>query len=141
MFARLKTAHPFSVDPNHPARRLDVSDPPLEHVAQPRLAPQVVTSIVRWSRCGAWTISRWTSSRPRKAGNFPGYRGDELVHVVPSRVVESGSYTPDFAAIALDALGFRPVPRFPFGRSPLSEPDTRPPLVAPRCHRTFKCGH
>jgi phosphoglycerol transferase MdoB-like AlkP superfamily enzyme len=47
----------------------------------------------------------------------------------PGRI-ESPAYTPDFAPMALDVLGFRPLPRFAFGRSPISAPDPRRTLVA-----------
>jgi arylsulfatase A-like enzyme len=45
-------------------------------------------------------------------------------------VIDSPAYTPDFAPIALDILGFTPLPRFAFGRSPISAPDPRHTLVA-----------
>ncbi len=48
----------------------------------------------------------------------------------PGRI-DTPAYTPDFAPIALDVLGFRPVPRFAFGRSPISAPDPRKTLIAP----------
>jgi phosphoglycerol transferase MdoB-like AlkP superfamily enzyme len=48
---------------------------------------------------------------------------------MPGRI-DTASYTPDFAPIALDVLGFRPIARFPFGRSPISAPDPRKTLVA-----------
>jgi Sulfatase len=44
--------------------------------------------------------------------------------------LDGSGYTPDFAPIALDVLGFRPLPRFAFGRSPISRPDPRRTLVA-----------
>jgi phosphoglycerol transferase MdoB-like AlkP superfamily enzyme len=47
----------------------------------------------------------------------------------PGRI-DTPSYTPDFAPIALDILGFRPIARFAFGRSPISAPDPRNTLVA-----------
>ncbi len=47
----------------------------------------------------------------------------------PGRI-DTPAYTPDFAPIVLDALGFRPVPRFAFGRSMISSPDRRRTLVA-----------
>jgi hypothetical protein len=40
------------------------------------------------------------------------------------------AYTPDFAPIALDVLGFRPLPRFAFGRSSIFRADPRQMLVA-----------
>jgi len=45
-------------------------------------------------------------------------------------VIESPAYTPDFAPMALDILGFRPLPRFAFGRSPISARDPRRTLIA-----------
>jgi sulfatase-like protein len=48
---------------------------------------------------------------------------------MPGRI-ETPAYTPDFAPMALDVLGFRPIPRFAFGRSPISNPDPRRTLVA-----------
>ena len=47
----------------------------------------------------------------------------------PGRI-DTPSYTPDFAPIALDVLGFRPVARFPFGRSPIGATDPRKILIA-----------
>ena len=47
----------------------------------------------------------------------------------PGRI-DSPAYTPDFAPMALDVLGFQPLPRFAFGRSPISAPDPRRTLVA-----------
>jgi phosphoglycerol transferase MdoB-like AlkP superfamily enzyme len=47
----------------------------------------------------------------------------------PGRI-DSPSYTPDFAPIALEALGFTPLPRFAFGRSPLTHRDPRRMLIA-----------
>jgi hypothetical protein len=47
----------------------------------------------------------------------------------PGRL-ESPAYTPDFAPMVLDALGFRPLPRFAFGRSPINAPDPRKTLIA-----------
>jgi phosphoglycerol transferase MdoB-like AlkP superfamily enzyme len=47
----------------------------------------------------------------------------------PGRI-DSPAYTPDFAPMTLDILGFRPLPRFAFGRSPISAPDPRRTLVA-----------
>jgi Sulfatase len=48
----------------------------------------------------------------------------------PPGVIDSPAYTPDFAPMALDILGFTPLPRFAFGRSPISAPDPRHTLVA-----------
>jgi phosphoglycerol transferase MdoB-like AlkP superfamily enzyme len=47
----------------------------------------------------------------------------------PGRI-DSPAYTPDFAPIALDVLGFRPNARFAFGRSPITAPDPRKTLIA-----------
>jgi phosphoglycerol transferase MdoB-like AlkP superfamily enzyme len=47
----------------------------------------------------------------------------------PGRI-DTPSYTPDFAPIALDVLGFRPLARFAFGRSPIGNPDPRKTLIA-----------
>jgi hypothetical protein len=47
----------------------------------------------------------------------------------PGRIDTPG-YTPDFAPIALDVLGFKPVPAFAFGSSPITRPDRRRTLVA-----------
>jgi len=44
--------------------------------------------------------------------------------------LDGPGYTPDLAPIALDVLGFRPLPRFAFGRSAISRPDPRRTLVA-----------
>jgi phosphoglycerol transferase MdoB-like AlkP superfamily enzyme len=46
--------------------------------------------------------------------------------------VDMPGYTPDLAPTALDALGFRPVPQFPVGRSLLGPGDAVRVLVAPR---------
>jgi len=53
----------------------------------------------------------------------------EVPRLAP-RTIRTPAYTPDFASIALDALGVRPVPAFVVGRSPLSSPDPRMRLVA-----------
>ena len=47
----------------------------------------------------------------------------------PGRL-DTPAYTPDFAPIALDVLGFRPLARFAFGRSPISNTDPRKTLIA-----------
>jgi phosphoglycerol transferase MdoB-like AlkP superfamily enzyme len=49
---------------------------------------------------------------------------------LPARIIDTPSYTPDLAAIALDALGFNPVPGFAFGRSSLRTPIANRSLVA-----------
>jgi hypothetical protein len=50
---------------------------------------------------------------------------------VPAQVDIPG-YTPDLAPTALEALGFRPVPEFPVGRSLLGPGNPARVLVAPR---------
>jgi hypothetical protein len=47
----------------------------------------------------------------------------------PGRI-DTPAYTPDFAPIALDVLGFRPLARFAFGRSPITNTDPRKTLIA-----------
>jgi hypothetical protein len=46
--------------------------------------------------------------------------------------VDMAGYTPDLAPTALDALGLRPVPQFPVGRSLLGPGNPARVLVAPR---------